>query len=991
MEGSSGGLPGGASARTPTEARQVPLVGPPLTQIETHFEGSLVSEYGQQQHQPHDLFLRYQAVSRIPHGLGSSLDYRVPPVIPLRDAQAALPRPATLPDLSRLSSGADASGEDEHALPFQDQQFKCLSERSRPRARLTRSKAVTAMHLDLSPSQDCCARDLPSCGGNGAIVSSQGCFVPSPCSSYTSGHSASVPHSASPEDPFDCFADFQEEEFFAQDGIVGDVKDSVFVAEKQSFGEDLSSLGLFVQHDQVFDAASPAGSLVRGDNLEVQRFSLPEVAATREDVCKSVNDEESPVAALFEADEQLRMAPDVGSSCSDLSAMTSSSPTLSTFTSNRSSARSSFTSRRSKRSLSISPTSTDGMDLNTIIRSSPTSLVAYLNGNRGPSSTSAASSLATATAALGAYGHLSARPSSPRGNAQHRISTPYSPTLLKMAAKEEPSSPFDNTGFVLQAIDEVDPLVDFRDYDFLEPEDNLAVVQQQEADKVLPVAVVADGASERAGPASQAIGYGEAVVDSTQPLPSVASLLVDLQKPPPPSYDQHMARKLAFQKMYSSDSSQPSNYSSFESTGSADAAELAEVDSTTGCELFPQQPQQSQQPRSYDCQWIDCRALFDDQEMLVRHIESCHIDQKVRDEYTCFWQSCPRRHRPFNARYKLLIHMRVHSGEKPNRCTFDGCTKAFSRLENLKIHLRSHTGERPYSCQYPGCPKAFSNSSDRAKHQRTHQDTKPYACMIPGCCKRYTDPSSLRKHYKNHLSNEDAARKKIRSENEPNSVGSGNPGSMADTGLDPSLQPAYSLRDRPKLEHADSGIGRSPGASSVNDYRPGPGSRLLHLSHSDNDIRSRSSPNSRYARSPGISDDKLHPQGYPIPLFRTSSFTETSLPRSPTTSVLLEVPRSEAHFTTAGGQHYSLEVPVPPQQCTSSMDQQEDDIQEALALHNMRQMRPLEHLGDSLSSREDSADEAPPLPLDQQPLPPFDAFYSSCLLFEDPSHFGGVS
>ncbi|KAL3206490.1 hypothetical protein MRX96_052817 [Rhipicephalus microplus] len=95
------------------------------------------------------------------------------------------------------------------------------------------------------------------------------------------------------------------------------------------------------------------------------------------------------------------------------------------------------------------------------------------------------------------------------------------------------------------------------------------------------------------------------------------------------------------------------------------------------------------------------------------------------------------------------------------------------------------------------------------------------------------------------------------------------------------------------------------------------------------------------------------------------------------------------YHSRPAGQHYSLEVPVPPQQRTSSMDQQEDDIQEALALHNMRQMRPLEHLGDSLSSREDSADEAPPLPLDQQPLPPFDAFYSSCLLFEDPSHFGG--
>uniref|UniRef100_A0A8C5I239 Zinc finger protein GLIS1-like n=1 Tax=Gouania willdenowi TaxID=441366 RepID=A0A8C5I239_GOUWI len=150
------------------------------------------------------------------------------------------------------------------------------------------------------------------------------------------------------------------------------------------------------------------------------------------------------------------------------------------------------------------------------------------------------------------------------------------------------------------------------------------------------------------------------------------------------------------------------------------------------------------------CHWIDCKAIYGSQEELVRHIEKVHIDQRKGEEFACFWTGCVRRHKPFNARYKLLIHMRVHSGEKPNKCMFEGCSKAFSRLENLKIHLRSHTGEKPYICQHPGCLKAFSNSSDRAKHQRTHLDTKPYACQIPGCTKRYTDPSSLRKHVKAH-------------------------------------------------------------------------------------------------------------------------------------------------------------------------------------------------------------------------------------------------
>lgn len=75
-----------------------------------------------------------------------------------------------------------------------------------------------------------------------------------------------------------------------------------------------------------------------------------------------------------------------------------------------------------------------------------------------------------------------------------------------------------------------------------------------------------------------------------------------------------------------------------------------------------------QERRDQLCHWIDCNATYSCQEELVRHIEKVHIDQRKGEEFSCFWAGCVRRHKPFNARYKLLIHMRVHSGEKPNKC-----------------------------------------------------------------------------------------------------------------------------------------------------------------------------------------------------------------------------------------------------------------------------------------------------------------------------------
>ncbi|XP_045705569.1 zinc finger protein 407 [Phyllostomus hastatus] len=144
--------------------------------------------------------------------------------------------------------------------------------------------------------------------------------------------------------------------------------------------------------------------------------------------------------------------------------------------------------------------------------------------------------------------------------------------------------------------------------------------------------------------------------------------------------------------------------------------------------------------REYKCHV--CGVAFVMKKHLNTHLLGKHgVGTPKERKFTC--HLCDR---SFTEKWALNNHMKLHTGEKPFKCTWPTCHYSFLTASAMKDHYRTHTGEKSFLCDL--CGFAGGTRHALTKHRRQHTGEKPFKC--DECSFASTTQSHLTRHKRVH-------------------------------------------------------------------------------------------------------------------------------------------------------------------------------------------------------------------------------------------------
>ncbi|KAH9946789.1 hypothetical protein B0H21DRAFT_877046 [Amylocystis lapponica] len=122
---------------------------------------------------------------------------------------------------------------------------------------------------------------------------------------------------------------------------------------------------------------------------------------------------------------------------------------------------------------------------------------------------------------------------------------------------------------------------------------------------------------------------------------------------------------------------------------------------------------------------------------------STNTSRTPNGQYECTYEGCSK---AYTKPSRLAEHQRSHTGDRPYVCAT--CNKSYLRETHLQAHARSHLPEtaKPLSCDEPGCNKRFWTAQHLRVHEKIHKGEKPFICSEPSCNASFAKHHLLREH-----------------------------------------------------------------------------------------------------------------------------------------------------------------------------------------------------------------------------------------------------